>query len=103
MTPTRDDVLALARSLFDEPAMADVLKILAAYGTEHHEREVQRVQMAILELSRGDRGKLPDLVRAAKSDYRDVLAWQQQGPLSPAVGSAWQAAARALIDRWGRK
>ena len=39
--------------------------------------EGARVQLAILKLSEGQRDKLTELVRMAKRDYRDVLAYAE--------------------------
>jgi hypothetical protein len=35
------------------------------------------VQLAILKLSKGQRDQLPELVKMAKRDYRDVLAYAE--------------------------
>lgn len=40
--------------------------------------EPERVRRAIVALARGDRKELQVLLRAAKTDYRDVLWWEQQ-------------------------
>jgi hypothetical protein len=47
--------------------------------------------------------KLLYWVKTAKVDYRDPLAAQELGPLSPEEGAKLQAGAKQLIDRWGRK
>jgi len=75
---------------------------LSAYGVQPHEPEVERVQLAILELARGDGDRIRQLVKVAKVDYRDVLAWQQLGPLPLDQGQALQAAAREVIKNWGK-
>ena len=103
MAHTREDVLAAARAAFPESDLADVLAALDLYGAEPYEREIERVQLAILAISAGNKEELLQLVKAAKSDYRDVLAWQQLGPLSPEDGEKLQAAARALIRNWGKR
>ena len=48
MAPTREDVFALALSLFDASKLAEVVALLDEYALESHEREVNRVHMAIL-------------------------------------------------------
>jgi len=103
MTHTRDDVLISVQTVFRASDAAIVLSILDQYGTEHYERERERVQLAIIELSAGSEGKLRELVKAAKTDYRDILAWQQLGPLSEEAGKEQQAEARALKEKWGKK
>ena len=50
-------------------------EILRRYGTEPHEREVDRVRAACVKLAEGDEAKLEYFVSVAKKDYRDVLFW----------------------------
>jgi hypothetical protein len=75
MAPTREDVVRLIQGTFPESAWNAVGKTLDMYGVEPHERERERVQIAILKLSGIDDGKLRHFVAAAKQDYRDVLFW----------------------------
>jgi uncharacterized protein YpuA (DUF1002 family) len=96
----REDVVAAAQANFPDPQFAQVVAVLGEYGVEPHEREIARVQLAILELSGANVDKVRDLVKAAKLDYRDVLAWQQLASLSPEEGEKLQDAARALIRNW---
>jgi len=103
MTPTRDDVVAAAKATFPDSDLPTVLALLDLYGTQPYEREKERVQLAILELGGGSEDKLLYLVQAAKTDYRDVLAWQQLGPLSGPEGEKLQNQARGLLEKWGRK
>ncbi|HXD41439.1 MAG TPA: hypothetical protein VN649_12790 [Ramlibacter sp.] len=103
MTPTRDDVAAAAQAEFPGSDLPTVLAVLDLFGTEPHEREKERVQLAILQLSGGSEDRLLYLVQAAKTDYRDVLAWQQLGPLSAPEGDKLQGQARDLLEKWGRK
>jgi len=103
MTDTREEVLALAKAMFGEGNLAEVLTVLDAYGTESHEREVNRVKLAILELSKGRKETLLHWVKIAKLDYRDPLAARELGPLTPEEGAKLQTKARNLIDRWGGK
>jgi hypothetical protein len=103
MTHTRDDVLAAIRAAFQERDRAAILAALDLYGAESSEPERERVQLAIIELSAGNREMLLRYVQDAKTDYRDVLAWKQLGPLAEAEGKGLHDTARALIDRWGKK
>jgi len=103
MTHSREDVLAAARAAFSDSELSEILAALDLYGAQPHEREIERVQLAILQISQGSKEKLLQFVKAAKADYRDVLAWQQLGPLSPKEGAKWQAAARTLIKNRGGK
>jgi hypothetical protein len=63
---------------------ASVLAELQAYGREAHEREPERVWLAILRLSEGRSDRVAQFVDLAKRDYRDVLMWAE----SPAEGQA---------------
>jgi hypothetical protein len=103
MTHTREDVLAAVKAAFHESDTATIVAVLDLYGVESHERERERVQLAIVQLGAGSEEKLLELVRAAKVDYRDVLAWQELGPLPEAEGKKLQEEARGVIDKWGRK
>ena len=55
----------------------EIMGILNEYGTKSFERGRQRVQLAILKLSDGEIDELPKLVKMAKRDYRDVLAYAE--------------------------
>ena len=55
----------------------EVAALLSEYGTEEYEREPERVRLAVLKISNGDLYKLKESIRAAKVDYRDVLAWAE--------------------------
>lgn len=101
MTYSRDQVAAAAKAAFADSELAETLAALDQYGTQPYENEVARVQLAIIQLSEGNKDKLLEFVKVAKVDYRDILAWQQTGPLSPEEDEKWQAAARALIRNWG--
>ena len=71
MNHRREDVLAMARSLFPDRE-PEAMRVLDRYGLESSEPERERVQFAILKLSEGDRSKLQHYLEAAKQDYRDV-------------------------------
>jgi len=82
---TRATVEARARKDFPDADVADIMAVLDRYGVQPHEREVPRVQMAILKLSEGDIDALAREVAAAKADYRDVLAYAEY-PAEMALG-----------------
>ncbi len=63
---------------FPRDQQHDAAAALATYGTEPNEREVVRVQLAILHLARGDMERLLHFVEVARRDYRDVLWWSVQ-------------------------
>ena len=85
MNLKREDVLAMVRGLFPEPAVAAVVQMLDRYGVEPGEPERERVQLAILKLSEGQSSKLQHYLEAAKRDYRDVLSWSENPAQLPAV------------------
>ena len=103
MTHTRAVVVAAVGAAFAEADRDAVLAALDRYGVEPHERERERVQLAIIEISAGHTDRLQAYVQSAKHDYRDVLAWKQAGPLTESVGHQMQDEARSLIERWGKK
>jgi hypothetical protein len=76
-SPTRDDVTKAARAAFPEGAWSRVLELLDTYGAASCEREVERVQLAVLKLSEASEAKLREYVAVAKRDYRDVLFWAE--------------------------
>ena len=75
MPHSRDEVIAVAQKSFAKSAHARVIELLDAYGIEPHERERERVQLAVLKLADGNEDKLRQFVAVAKQDYRDVLFW----------------------------
>lgn len=77
MAQPHDDVLASVHATFPESSWAGVLDLLDTYGVEPWERERDRVQIAILQLSEGNEGGLRELLAVAKRDYRDVLFWAE--------------------------
>jgi hypothetical protein len=94
--------------LFPPEDRGGVLEILGEYGKEPYELDQDRVHLAILKLSGGDLAILPELVRDAKSDYRNVLAWAEYpqqmrgGPLEkdPEALSRFEAADRRQYLQW---
>jgi hypothetical protein len=55
----------------------EVLDLLDQYGDEGHEKGRDRVQLAILKLCAGDLERLPGLIKMAKTDFQDVLAYAE--------------------------
>ena len=103
MPHTREDVLAAVSVTFKGDPLESILSELDLYGVEPHEPERGRVQLAIIELSGGSKDKILQYVQIAKTDYRDILAWKQLGPLQAGEGKQLQDEARALIKKWGNK
>jgi|SRR5436190_22935213 len=77
MAHSREEVLASVRASFPKKSWARALELLDTYGLAEHERERERVQLAILKLSEGNEEKLRQHVDVAKRDYRDVLFWAE--------------------------
>jgi len=103
MPATREDVLAAVAAAFAADGVPAVLAQLDCYGVQPHERERERVQLAIVALAAGDATTLRDLVQLAKRDYRDILLWQASGPLTPAQGARLRADVAAAITRLQRR
>jgi len=73
----REQVAHATGQIFPFEDTGKILEILDRYGAEPHERDRERVHLAILALSRGDLEELEKLLTYAKRDYRDVLYWAQ--------------------------
>ena len=103
MTAARADVVAASQAAFPQGDVARILALLDLYGAAPYERERERVQLAILALSKGDEDQLRHYVQQAKIDYRDILSWIETGPLSGAQAQAYRRAVDELLAKWGRK
>jgi hypothetical protein len=77
MPPTRQQVISKVKYYWPDIHPEQVMDILDQYGIGKFEQERARVQLAVLKLSEGRFERLPDLVKAAKGDFRDVLAWAE--------------------------
>ena len=103
MTRNRETVLAAVRTAFPDSDEQTIADLLDQYGIESYEREKERVQLAIIALSKGDMSKLPYLIQVAKTDYRDVLSWVETGELSEEEGRKLREKAMQVIECWGDK
>ena len=75
---TRALLRAKIAQVFPDRDAAEILAVLDRYGTEPHEPEPDRVQLAILKLCDEEGHDDPmHYVEAAKQDFRDVLAWAE--------------------------
>ena len=101
MNHTRAEVEAAVRAAFPYSDATTILSVVDLYGTEPHERERERVQLAIVALSRGSE-KLLEFVQTAKTDYRDILCWAENGPLSESESQRQQELVRGLLEKWAR-
>jgi hypothetical protein len=80
-------VIRKVEKLLSTHDVATVMEILDQYGVKSYETGRTRVQLAILKVFQGGArenespeealDRLRRLVTAAKSDYRDVLAWAE--------------------------
>ena len=77
MAHSPEDVLAAVGASFPKESRTRALELLDTYGLAAHERERERVQIAIVKLSEGSEDKLRQYVDVAKRDYRDVLFWAE--------------------------
>jgi hypothetical protein len=74
---TEIDVIRIVQRDFPAEQFEAVMSILNEYGTEDRQRGVNRVRLAVLKLAGGDLQALRREIDAAKSDYRDVLAYAE--------------------------
>src|SRR5256885_4306066 len=103
MAHTRDQVLAVIQKTFPERSWGQVLVLLDAYGVESHERERERVQLAILKLSEGNEEKLREFVAVAKRDYRDVLLWAESPEEAKLDTPEKRERVRKMFEKFGIK
>jgi hypothetical protein len=103
MESTRSEVEAMAIALFGAAQFQQALALVDEYGLASHEREVNRVKVAILESSAGKMSRLPYFVKCAKIDYRDLLTGQRLQPMSDEEETEWQASADRLLKLWNAK
>ena len=101
MAHTRDDVLAAIAAGFPKSARPRVLDLLDTYGVNPYEREVARVQLAILTLSEKDEEKLREFTSVAKIDYRDVLFWAEHPGEAKADTPEKRQKVRAMLEKLG--
>ena len=74
---TRNDVERVVRRDFAPNDVGEALRVLSEYQEGGSEREVYRVQLAVLKLAAGSMDELRHHIESAKGDYRDVLAWAE--------------------------
>lgn len=102
MTASLEALVSAVRQNYPPEVVPEILALLGRYGVEPHERERERVQLAVIALSKGQKHKLAELIDIAKQDYRDVLAWLETEPLSEAEGRRIEQEARNIIEKWGK-
>ncbi len=66
--------------------------------------ESDRVRWDILELSKGGVGKVRDYIKAAQTDYRDVLYWAEYYNDDPMLrGRDPKQMVDEILAKWGKK
>jgi hypothetical protein len=93
--------VAALHACFPKSAWARVLALLDTYGVASHEREVARVQLAILKLSEGSEEKLREYIAVAKRDYRDALYWAEYPDESKVDTPEKKRKLRELFEKLG--
>lgn len=88
---------------FPEADASSIVALLNTYGTESHERERERVQLAIVKLCDGDAGKVQSYIDVAKTDYRDVLHWASRPAPTAQEAAKDLHAVREVLTLWGKK
>ena len=88
------------RQEFQEPDQDGVIELLTSYSGP----ESDRVKWDILELSEGELGKIGEYVKAAQSDYRDILYWAEYYRNDPLLrGRDPKQMVEEIIAKWGKK
>jgi hypothetical protein len=88
------------RQEFQEPDQDGVIKLLTSYSGP----ESDRVRWDILELSKGELGKIGGYVKAAQTDYRDILYWAQYYKNDPLLRVRDpKQMVEEIIAKWGKK
>ncbi len=103
MARSRDEVVAAIQATFLKSSRARVIELLDTYGVESHERERERVQLAILKLSEGNEEKLREFVAIAKGDYRDVLFWAENPDEARLDTPEKRERVRKMFEKFGIK
>jgi len=87
------------RHEFQERELDGVIELLASYSGP----ESDRVRWDILELSKGELGKIGEYVKAAQSDYRDILYWAEYKNDPLLRGRDPKQVVEEIIAKWGEK
>jgi len=85
---------------FEGPDQNGVLELLASYSGP----ESDRVRWDILELSEGELGKIGEYLKAAQTDYREILYWAEYYKNDPLLrGRDPKQMVEEIIAKWGKK
>jgi hypothetical protein len=100
---SRARVAAAVRAGFPDADPDAIFAVLDEYGTEAHQRERERVQLAMVNLSEGDEAKLRYFLEVAKQDYRDVLFWSDNPEEAKLDTPEKKTRVRAMFVKLGLK
>jgi hypothetical protein len=93
-------ILERIRREFEGPDQNRVVELLASYSGP----ESDRVRWDILELSKGKLEKIGEYVKAAQTDYRDILYWAEYYKGDPLLrGRDPKQMVDEIIAKWGKK
>ena len=85
---------------FQDPDRDTVVQLLESYVGP----ESDRVRWDILQLSEGGVGKVRDYIKAAQTDYRDVLYWAEYYKDDPMLrGRDPKQMVNEILAKWGKK
>jgi hypothetical protein len=85
---------------FEGPDQNRVLDLLASYSGV----ESDRARWDILKLSNGKLEKIGEYVKAAQTDYRDILYWAEYYKDDPLLGDRDpKQMVDEIIAKWGKK
>jgi hypothetical protein len=85
---------------FEGPDQNGVLELLASYSGP----ESDRVRWDILELSKGELGKIEEYLKAAQADYRDILYWAEYYKDDPMLRDRDpKKLVQEIIAKWGKR
>ena len=88
------------RQEFQESDQDGIIELLASYSGP----ESDRVRWDILELSKGELEKIGQFVKAAQSDYRDILYWAEYYKNDPLLrGRDPKQMVEEIIAKWEKK
>ena len=88
------------RREFQDRDREGVIELLGSYSGP----ESDRVRWNILELSKGELGKVGEFVKAAQTDYRDILYWAEYYKDDPLLrGRDAKRMVEDIIAKWGKK
>ena len=88
------------RQEFQKRDQDGVIELLASYSGP----ESDRVRWGILEVSKSELGKIGEYVKAAQSDYRDILYWAEYYKNDPLLrGRDPKQVVEEIIAKMGKK